>query len=100
MDKERIQDIIKCIMIIFVIVLIIYFSFYRKTEDEKIEITKQEELQSEINELKTEKQGYEEKISELESQLEELQKNYEYEQESVNILTEQLESHGIEPDEL
>lgn len=103
MDKARIKEIAKTIMIIIGIIIVIYILLGREEKTgaiQRYELTEEEQLKLDVEELKEQNDRYQDEISQQQSQLEELQKDYENAEERIELLEEQLESYGIEPYEL
>lgn len=103
MNKDKIKGIAKTVSIISIIVFVIYLCLGVEEKTGAIpryELTKEEQLEADIEDLKEKNNRYQEKISDLEAELEELKRNYEYDEELIELLQEQLESYGIEPYEL
>lgn len=103
MEKEYLKKTLKILVCILIIGIIIYFYIL---EDQKSNIivnprlSKQEQLELEIEELKEENYKLEDELSDVSSQLEELQRDYAYAEDLIDILQDQLEEYGIEPYEL
>ena len=103
MNKEMIKDIIIGVLIVLGIALFIYLCIFPKENIEATsgyELTKEDELYSQIQDLKNQNKNYEDEISHLQSRIEELESSYENAEDLIDILEEQLKSYGIEPDEL
>lgn len=103
MNKEKVKDIIIAVLIIGGIILFVYYCLSSKDNIEATsgyEPTKEDELYSQIQDLKNQNEDYEDEISHLQSRIEELEGEYKNSEELIDILREQLESYGIEPDDL
>ena len=103
MDKKKIKELIKNILIIVGIMLFIYICFSQEKNTELIseyEPNREDILNSENDELERQNEEYKEEISHLQSRIEELESLYEDTESLVDILREQLESYGIEPYDL
>lgn len=103
MLETNFKKVIKIfIWIVIVIIIVLAYSQEEKKSNviSEYDFTKQELLEMEIEELKSENYDLEEKCSSLSGQLEELQSLYKDSEELIDMLREQLESYGIEPYEL
>lgn len=93
----------KIIIFVLVICLIVFGYFLEENKNNIItnpKLSKQEELEIEIEELKEENFELQETKEDLSGQLEELQRDYNNAEDLIDILRDQLESYGIEPYEL
>lgn len=93
----------KIITFILVVCLIVFGYFLEENKSNVTtnpRLSKQEELELEIEELKEENFELQETKEDLSGQLEELQRNYNNAEDLIDILRDQLESYGIEPYEL
>jgi len=103
MNKEKLKEKIKAVCIVIGIIIAIYLLWGKEEKTGTIpryELTEEEQLKSDIEELKEKNNRYQEEISELETELEEIKINYKYDEELIELLQDQLESYGIEPYEL
>lgn len=96
---DFIKNNYKSIIIILIIGLIFVY-YLTKPSDNYVEVSPQDKMASEIEDLKFQKNQLEEKLSHANSQLEELQRNYEDDEALISLLQDQLLSYGIEPFEL
>jgi len=93
----------KIITFILVVCLIIFGYFLEENKSNVTtnpRLSKQEELELEIEELKEENFELQETKEDLSGQLEELQRDYNNAEDLIDILRDQLETYGIEPYEL
>jgi len=93
----------KIITFILVVSLIIFGYFLEENKSNVTtnpRLSKQEELELEIEELKEENFELQETKEDLSGQLEELQRDYNNAEDLIDILRDQLETYGIEPYEL
>lgn len=93
----------KIITFILVVCLLVFGYFLEENKSNVTtnpRLSKQEELELEIEELKEENFELQETKEDLSGQLEELQRDYNNAEDLIDILRDQLESYGIEPYEL
>lgn len=103
MKKEYFKKILKILVCILIVGIIIYFYILENQKSNIIinpKLSKQEQLELKIEELKEENYKLEDELSDVSSQLEELQRDYAYAEDLIDILQDQLEEYGIEPYEL
>lgn len=103
MKEDKLKKILKVFLIILVVVIIIYLYVKEDNNDDPIlatRLTKQEQLELKVEELKEDNYKLEEDLSHANSRLEELEREYEYAKDLIDVLKEQLEEYGIEPYEL
>ena len=88
----------KIIIFVLVICLIVFGYFLEENKNNIItnpKLSKQEELEIEIEELKEENFELQETKEDLSGQLEEFQRDYNNAEDLIDILRDQLESYGI-----
>lgn len=103
MKKEYLKKILKILVCILIFGIIIYFYILENQKSNFIinpKLSKQEQLELKIEELKEENYKLEDELSDVSSQLEDLQRDYAYAEDLIDILQDQLEEYGIEPYEL
>lgn len=103
MKKEYFKKILKILVCILIVGIIIYFYILENQKSNIIinpKLSKQEQLELKIEELKEENYKLEDELSDVSSQLEELQRDYAYAEDLIDILQDQLEEYEIEPYEL
>lgn len=103
MKKEYLKKTLKILVCILIFGIIIYFYILENQKSNFIinpKLSKQEQLELKIEELKEENYKLEDELSDISSQLEDLQRDYAYAEDLIDILQDQLEEYGIEPYEL
>lgn len=92
--------ILKILIVVFIILIITYFYISEQRQPNIIspsKLTKQEQLELKVEELKEENDRLKDELCHTSSQLDELESDYSDAEDLIKILQEQLEDYGIEP---
>lgn len=90
--------IIIAITVIFVLGFIYYIE--NLSDNGLVEVTIEDSLKADIEELTRQNNIQKDEISRLNSELEDLKRDYDNDEDLIRLLREQLKNLGIEPEEL
>jgi peptidoglycan hydrolase CwlO-like protein len=98
--KKIIECISKVLIIISIIIIAWICLINKDASNEYVGVTQQDNLNSQIEDLKFKNKLLEDDLDSANSKLDELQREYDKNEELIELLQDQLLSYGIEPFEL
>lgn len=100
MEKNKILKYLGILLVIIVVICIYIKEDNVQNPIPASKLTKQEQLELQIDNLKEENNHLTEELSEANSEIDDLKLKYKYTTDLIDLLRDQLKYYGIEPYEL